>query len=143
MPAPNDACAGAEVLPANTTVVGTTVGAADDFNNTLPNQWYGGSPKCGFTFPGADVVYAYTASASGPVTVTLQPQRGFDAALSVLSACSENRCIESLEAATSDKLTITFEATSGTTYSIVVDSAITATSTTSTTSRGGFLISAE
>ncbi len=114
-PASNESCANAAPLTVNTTVTGSTVGAADHINNT----YYTG---CDETMPGPDLLYSFTAPESRFYTVTVNPNAGFDVGLGVLKACSTNQCLASTDGAASGMPeTITFSATQGQTYFIVVD----------------------
>jgi len=141
VPAVNEVCAGAIALTANTSTPGTTLGAVSNYDDS-PNAWYTGAAGCTLTGGGADVVYTYTATVTGPATVTVNPQRGFDAAVAVLSSCVQNACIDTEDTGgTSEVDSLTFNATLGTTYTIIVDHF--STSTTSTTRAGGFVISVQ
>jgi hypothetical protein len=76
-------------------------------------------------FPGADVVYSYAAPSSGTVTVTVQPQPGFDVGLGLLQPCAPNNCLQTMDRrGDGAPETLTFQATAGNTYYIVVDSAV-------------------
>lgn len=140
VPAPNDSCAKAQALSANTSVGGTTLGAANDHDDS--SAWFTGAANCTDTFDGAEVVYAYTAASSGPLTVNLQPQPGFDPGLAVLAGCQVNSCVVTTDQGLGgDPERVTFLATAGTTYYFVVDSSYGATTASSQHARGRFVIS--
>lgn len=139
-PPANDGCAAALSLPANTSVAGTTLGAADDLKKGMAIDWYGGSPACSAQFPGGDVVYRYVAGRDGPVRVTVQPQRGFDPGLAVISACAPSSCVATTDrAGPSDAETLVFDAVTGQAYFVVVDSF----TAFGGAGRGGFLLSVQ
>ncbi len=138
-PAANDSCASTAELANNMSVAGSTLGAADDLSSTGVGTWYT-STTCNELFPGADVVYRYTATATGTVRVTVTPQRGYDVSVALLSSCAQNACV-----ATEDRHlagepeVLTFPATQGTTYFLAVDSYYPGTAGYPN-SRGGFVI---
>lgn len=136
----NDTCAGAVPLTANVSVPGTTLGAAPDYSSS--NIYTGGS--CTSSLSGPEVVYTYTSTTAGPVTVAVQPQRGFDVGLAVMSACTATSCIATADPNNNgDQEVITFTATANTTYFIFVDSFSTAAGGNSPNPRsvGGFIVS--
>jgi hypothetical protein len=134
VPHPNDSCAAPATLPANTSVPGTTLGATDDMNG----WWYTGCT--GGSLGGQDVVFAYTASVTGPVKAYVRPQRDFDLALGVLSACAPASCLAfDDQAGVGRPASVTFNASAGATYYLVVDHWDSATFSHSWA--GGFIIS--
>jgi hypothetical protein len=138
--AANDTCAGAIALTSNTSVAGTTLGAANDYTST--NTYTGGA--CTASFPGSELVYTYTSTTAGQVTVVVRPQRGFDVGLAVTSACAAGSCIATSELNNNgDQETITFTATASTTYFIFVDSFTNPAGGNSSNPRspGGFILS--
>jgi hypothetical protein len=65
VPPTNDTCANPTVLPASTTVMGSTLAGANDFAGPL-------SAACtGLAVPGLDVVYSFTPAATGSYLVTV------------------------------------------------------------------------
>jgi hypothetical protein len=145
-PEPNDTCAGAAPLSPNTSVPGTTLGGNDDYD--LFNGYYQSDADAGFQcqyavvsgqadMTGADVVYSYAATATGPVTVLVEPELGFDVAVGVLNACAPGACIAWTHAAFEGGAEqVTFQAVAGATYYLLVDGPTAASDT-----RGGFGIS--
>lgn len=75
-PASNETCATAPLIGAGTSS-GTTTGAAHDYG--------GGASPCGID-PGADVAYAIDIPARNLATVTVSPQSGFDASITLVNA---------------------------------------------------------
>ncbi len=132
VPAPNDLCATAVTLPPNVSVSGSTLAAANDLDPAP-------SLKCG-SYPGADVVYKYTAPSTGVATITAISQRGFDVGVYVLdAACAPATCIADRDQAFGGGTEVlTFNATAGLAYYVVVDYFLT---DTSGASRGGFVVS--
>ena len=57
--------------------------------------WIVTGGSCGDTLDGADVVYSFTTTTAGPVTVRANPQRGYNLDLAVVSACTASSCIDS------------------------------------------------
>jgi len=76
----------------------------------------------GFNYAGPEYAYEFTAPSSGPVTVTLS---GLTADLDLLilggPACDPDTCLEASASGGTTDEQITFMATAGTTYFIVVD----------------------
>ncbi len=135
VPHPYDACAGASPLPTNTPVQGTTLGAGNDF--TLAAGHYtnaAGTNLSSFSFAGMDVVYAWTAPATGTATVTLIPDPNYDPGFVVMSACAPDSAVAYADVGGSGRPdTASFEAQQGTTYYVVVDYF-----SSTTTAVGGF-----
>ncbi len=108
----NDVCSMPATMTAGQTVSGTTVGASNDFN-------------CGFSWPGPDVVYSFTPSASGAFVAQLGGAGGdggfpFGLAPTIYQGVCDGGCLNgnfnfgfTAEA--------TFRGTAGTPYFIVVD----------------------
>jgi hypothetical protein len=137
VPHPQDSCSGAQPLPANTTVAGTTLGASNSFE--LATGWYTGCTTA--TMGGPDVVYAYTAPSTGLATAYLRPQRGYTAALSVHSACAPTSCAAFVGPTTvSQPGLLFFNTVAGNTYYLIVDNTGLPTSTLGTRA-GGFHLS--
>lgn len=116
---PNDTCATATPLllsigTTDNSVMDHTKLANDDFNNL-----------CGRVnaFAGKDLVYAFTAPATATVTLTLWADSTFDPGLAVLTGtCGATACLSSVDsAARGGTETLSFNATAGTTYYVVVD----------------------
>ncbi len=129
----NDLCSAAAVLQANVSTPGSTLAANDDLDSN-------NGTTCVDAFPGRDVVYVYTPTTSGPVTVTVVPERGFDPGIAVLTSCLPSSCIASADVVSSSQPeSVTFNATAGTPYYLVVDSY----SASGRTFRGGFVISVQ
>lgn len=125
LPPANDSCAGALVAvpPGPTGVTGDTTGARDDYSSSSTPATY--AAACGGQFfSGRDVVYQFTAAATGSVTATVTPQAGFDPALLLLlPLCGPGACVRASDAAgPGGAEALTFSATSGQTYFLVVDS---------------------
>ncbi len=107
----HDTCAGAIPIRSNGSYTGTTVGRT--------SNWTGLS--CQTSTSGADVVYALTARASG--TITLEScGPGFDTVLAVGTTCGTwtTACDDDGAACTLGSR-LSFPATAGTTYYILVD----------------------
>jgi hypothetical protein len=140
-PAANETCSAPQVLPTNYAVPGSTLAASNQMDSLGTNTWYDGS-GCNVGLPGPEVVYAWTAPASGQATARVAPQLGFDAALVLLSACAPSSCLQVMDQGdVSTGETIAFSAVAGKTYFFAVDSYT--NSTTSRANRGAFLISVE
>ena len=123
-PRPNDTCAGAIALPLNASVSGSTLGATNDYHgaNKADGGFYTGATACGNGLPGGDVVYSFTTTVAGTYTVRVQPERGFDPGLALLSQCSAGHCLDTVQAGGVNAAeTISFAATAVTTYFVVVD----------------------
>jgi hypothetical protein len=137
-PPANDSCANPAVLPLNTTVFGTTLGALPDYQGNTAGNLYTGTPSCNDTFPGREVVYQFTTTTAGQYTLRLSPERGSDTGLALLSACTNNSCLVTEDPGFAGEVDlIGFTATATTTYFVVVDSY----SNSSNSSHGGFLLS--
>lgn len=143
-PASNEACQSAQTIAENTSVSGTTLAAANDHSNntTTLQNWYrgpdGGAGGCTSStsyFVGPDVAYAFVATADGPVTATVTPQRGVSLGLAALAQCAQNACIDYDYSSTSGA-DVTFDTVAGETYYLIVDG-----SSDTATYRGGFVLS--
>jgi hypothetical protein len=140
-PPANESCAAPQTLPTNTAVPGTTLAASNQMDSLGANTWYDGN-GCNVGLPGPEVVYAWTAPASGPAVARVAPQLGYDAALALLSACAPSSCLQVVDQGdVSTGETLSFNAVAGKTYFLAVDSYT--NSTTSRANRGAFLISVE
>lgn len=140
-PAPNESCAAPQALATNATRAGSTLAASNHLDSLGANTWYDGA-GCNVGLPGPDVVYQWTAGASGPAAVRVAPQLGYDVAVSLLSACAPSSCLavqDSGDASAGE--TLAFTAVAGKTYFFAVDSYT--GSATSRANRGGFVISVE
>lgn len=144
-PPANDACPNAAVLPVNTSLAGSTLGAGNHFSGTgAATGWYAGNTACGSTLPltGADVVYRFTTASAGRHVVRVQPERGFNPALGLTRQCARNTCIDTVDSAGENMgEQISFVATAGTTYFVTVDSSSDLASNGA--ARGGFVVSVQ
>ncbi|MBX7115794.1 MAG: hypothetical protein K1X64_15810 [Myxococcaceae bacterium] len=117
--AANETCAAAQTLPLNTSVTGDTVMAVDDVRGAQ-DSYEGCATPYDFTAP--DLVYAFTATTAGKYVVTLLPEAGYDATVSVLAGCGNASCLgvadNTLEGVAE---TVTVTAAAGATYYVVVD----------------------
>jgi hypothetical protein len=139
-PPPNDACGAPAVLPLDTTVMGSTLGAANHFSGNGAGGFYSGNSACGNPLPGADVVYAVQTPAAGMYTVRVQPERGFNAAVGVTTACAAGACRDTVDSAGENLAEVlTFTAAAGATYYVTVDSSSDLPSNGA--ARGGFGVS--
>ncbi|MBE2248709.1 MAG: hypothetical protein IAE78_04100 [Myxococcus sp.] len=122
-PPSNDTCAAPIAVPLGATgVSGDTTGARDDYSIGSQPRY---APACGNVFmSGRDVVYSFTAPASGTFTATVEPQGAFDPALQQLNGgCSAAQCVRSANTAgPGGAEAIVFAATTGQTIFFVVDS---------------------
>jgi hypothetical protein len=139
----NDTCAGALPLPFNTSVPGTNLGAAADYSRS--NIITGGT-SCSHALDGADVVYTFTTTTAGPVTVRADPQRGYNLDLAVMAnSCAAGNCVATVDPTSAgDPAIITFNATANTTYYVIVDawsSSAGGNNVSNPTGRGGFVLS--
>lgn len=141
---PNDTCAGAIPVTANTSIVGSTTGAINDYTST---NMYSGNTLCGNTLSGPEVVYSYTAATTGPVVVRVLPERTTDLGLAVVqNACAPMNCVDTEENNfNGDPETVSFAATAGTTYFIFVDSFSNSAggNTSNPSGQGGFILSVQ
>ena len=107
----NDLCSGALPIACGATVNGTTVGATVD-NVT------GGTCGTGITAPG--VWYSFTSPANGDATVSLCGS-SYDTKISVFSgSCASLTCVGGNDDFCSLQSQLTFSATAGTTYYVLV-----------------------
>lgn len=120
-PPANDACASPTVVTLGPTGVQGDTSAATDSYSALTY-----STACRRLFLDArDLVYQYTASATGTVTATVSPEAGFNPALLLLEpACSPAQCVRLVDAAGAGvPESFSFPVSAGQTYYLVVDSA--------------------
>lgn len=142
-PPANDACPNATMLPLNTSLAGSTLGAGNHFSGTgALTGFYAGSTACSNALTGADVVYRFTAASAGTHVVRVQPERGFNPALGLTRMCARATCIDTADSA-GENLSeqISFVATAGTTYFVTVDSS--SDVATNGAARGGFVVSVQ
>jgi hypothetical protein len=121
-PPANESCAAPQMVAVPSSTMGDSSGAADDVGANI-------AVACdlnGTGFPGADLVYSFTAAATAMVNVTVTPDMTWDPALYVLPTTCMNdasNCTYGADVnATGMPETIMLPATAGTTYFIVVDS---------------------
>ncbi len=119
-PAPaNEVCASAQQLTGlSGAVQGDTSGARDDYSMSRQNVCTRDNTT------GPDAVYSIAVSAGVPVTFTLEPAEGWDAALYLLSSCEgnvESSCLAGQDGALTETLRYT-PAQTGLLY-VVVDGA--------------------
>ncbi len=118
-PPSNDTCsAPMAVLAGPTGVTGDTSGATDTYSALT----YSAACRRSF-FDARDLVYQYTATATGTVTATLSPEATFDAALLLLQpTCGAAQCVRFADAAGAGvPESFSFSVTQGQTYFLVVD----------------------
>ena len=139
----NDTCAGAPLLPLDTSVAGSTLGAASDYRDALfDGGFYFGSPQCLEALPGADVVYRFTTAAAGTYAVRVMPDRFFDPGVVVMRGCQAGTCQVAADLGlTGDPEVVLLNAGAGETYWVFVDGF--ADGPSSGTARGGFVISVD
>jgi hypothetical protein len=136
LPPINDDCLNAIPLTPSVAVTGDTTDAT---------HLHGEGPvsavcaaMSSFTPKGPELVYSYTPTASGPFTVTVTPNTGYDTLLWITQGVCGGTgadCILNADAAGSGSVeTLTGQGVAGTTYYIFVDSY----SATSSTRFGGF-----
>ena len=107
----NDTCTSPSPIAANGRYIGTTAGRANNY-----------TPSCGIS-SAPDVVYAITARTTGTITVSTCGS-SYDTILSVGTTCGgSTSCDDDTGAGACGELTsvISFAATAGTTYYVVVD----------------------
>ena len=120
LPPANDTCAAPVAVVAGPTgVSGDTTTATDNYSAL------GYSAACrgrGF-FDARDLVYQYTATATGTVTATVSPEASFDAALLLLQpTCGAAQCVRFADGAGAGvPEAFSFAVTQGQTYFLVVD----------------------
>lgn len=123
LPPANDTCAGAATLTVGGPAVsGDTTQAADDYSSSSAPPY---SSACSnWSFSGNDLVYQFTATATGAVNAMLVPSASFDGALLLLgSTCGAASCsgyADSALAGGTETLGISVNA--GATYYLAVDS---------------------
>ena len=137
----NDTCPGAIPIVANTSYSGTTLSANPDYDDA--NAFSGGNCSNGDKLPGVDVVYSFTATTTGPLTVNVSPVRNFDVGVAVMAGNSNaGSCVDTRDIGfESDPEDLTFQATAGTTYYFVVDSYYNLNPVVAAYARGGFILS--
>ena len=121
LPPANDACSAPTPVPAGPLgVTGDTSGATDNYSALT----YSAACRRSF-FDGRDLVYQYTATATGSVTATVSPEATFDAALLLLQpTCGAAQCVRFADAGGPGvPEAFSFAVTAGQTYFLVVDSA--------------------
>ncbi|MDP2273592.1 MAG: hypothetical protein Q8K32_22825 [Archangium sp.] len=119
VPPANDTCAApTAVLAGPTGVTGDTSGATDNYSALT----YSAACRRSF-FDARDLVYQYTATATGTVTATVSPEATFDAALLLLQpTCGAAQCVRFADAAGAGvPESFAFSVTQGQTYFLVVD----------------------
>jgi hypothetical protein len=123
-PATNDTCLTAQNVPGGAVgVTGNTSNATNDYSSTSVPAY---SPACtpaGSPMDGKDVVYQYTATATGPVTARVVPAGNFDVALLLLQpTCGAASCTDLADVGPGGAPEqLTFNVVSGQTYFLVVD----------------------
>ena len=125
-PPPNDTCQTAVVLTLGTPVTGSTVGAANDYDNGLQT-----ATCTGFSQPGADVAYRVALTAGTEYTFLLSGlDANYDGSLSLIrqgapAVCDADpiACRAGSDAGfNGDDETFTFTPTVNGTYQVIVDS---------------------
>lgn len=120
-PPGNDGCGAPLAVPLGATgVQGDTTAATDSYSSLSY------ATACRRLFlDGRDLVYAYTASATGTVTATVTPEATFNPALLLLQpTCAPAQCVRLVDAAGAGvPESFSFPVTMGQTYYLVVDSA--------------------
>jgi hypothetical protein len=88
-----------------------------------------------------DVVYAFTAVATGRATAVLSPEPTFQTELVVLEACRVNSCLQqAVGSGAGAPISLDFTTVAGRTYYLVVDSELLAAPPPDPSSRGGFTL---
>lgn len=119
LPPSNDRCQAPVALSHGTPVMGDTTAALDDLSSlTYPQACRRG------LLDGRDVVYAYTATATGNVTAVVTPEAGFNPTLLLLQGgCSAAQCVRLADGQGAGvPESFSFPVTAGSTYYLVVDS---------------------
>ena len=119
LPPSNDTCsAPMAVLAGPAGVTGDTSGATDTYSALN----YSAACRRSF-FDARDLVYQYTATATGTVTATVSPEATFDAALLLLQpSCGGAQCVRFADGAGAGvPEAFSFAVTQGQTYFLVVD----------------------
>ena len=116
LPPGNDTCAAPVAVLAGPT--GDTSGATDTYSALT----YSAACRRSF-FDGRDLVYQYTATATGTVIATVAPEANFDAALLLLQpTCGAAQCVRFADAAGAGvPESFVFSVSRGQTYYLVVD----------------------
>ncbi|MBX3396098.1 MAG: hypothetical protein KF841_12100 [Phycisphaerae bacterium] len=114
----NDTCATATPIVCGAFVAGSTVGASNDYNPTAAGC-------TGFAATGPDVVYSFTAASDALVSVLMDTSPEFDASLYVVTNCADvlGSCVAGADdnvVAPGDE-SLSFVASTGTTYYIICD----------------------
>lgn len=120
-PPTNDGCGAPMALPLGPTGVQGDTSVATDSYSALSY-----STACRRLFLDArDLVYAFTATTTGTVTATVNPESGFNPALLLLEpTCNPAQCVRLVDAAgIGVPESFSFPVTMGQTYWLVVDSA--------------------
>jgi hypothetical protein len=125
-PPANDTCAAAIPLVIGTPVMGSTAGAARNYNMGLE-----GATCTGFAQPGPDVVYSLALTANQTVTVTLSNTAPtYDGSIALLGpgaaticdAAPITTCVKGADATfDGQNETFTYTATTAGTYFVIVD----------------------
>ena len=121
LPPSNDTCnAPTAVLAGPTGVMGDTSVASNDYSALN----YSAACRRSF-FDARDLVYQYTATATGSVTAVVSPEGSFDAALLLLQpTCGAAQCVRFSDSGGAGvPESFSFSVTQGQTYFLVVDSA--------------------
>lgn len=121
LPPANDTCAApAVVLAGPTGITGDTSGATDNYSALT---YSAACRRSSSFFDARDLVYQYTATATGTVTATVSPEASFDAALLLLEpTCGAAQCVRFADAAGAGvPEAFSFAVTQGQTYFLVVD----------------------
>ncbi|MBX7097373.1 MAG: hypothetical protein K1X89_06665 [Myxococcaceae bacterium] len=122
----NDECPAAIPLSANATYQGSTLGATNSLGE-FANSYASGACQTSGSQGGPDVFFSFTAASTGPATVTVQPERGVDVAVAVLSTCAGSSCLGIADGfgvgpqSQAQAETVTFQASQGASYVVVVD----------------------
>jgi hypothetical protein len=120
-PPSNDTCSAPTPVTAGPTgVMGDTSGATNDYSSLT----YSAACRRSF-FDARDLVYQYTATATGSVTAAVSPEATFDAALLLLQpTCGAAQCVRFSDSGGAGvPESFSFSVTQGQTYFLVVDSA--------------------
>ncbi len=128
-PAPNDRCESAQTVAPNSSLVGTTLGALNDYEgnpNTPANPGVYTGANCTTFLRGSDVAYKFTAEQSGLAAVRAMPDQAYNLGLAVFSeTCGAGACIGVSDQSVLDigePESVIFPIVAGRTYFIVVDS---------------------
>lgn len=119
---PNDACASAAPIQLSTAMTDNSVLETTQLST---NDFASMATACGSAtrYNGRDLVYSFTAAASGTVTANIIPASNFDPVIAVMvGGCGSTYCTAAADVgASGGPETLSFSVTAGQTYYLVVD----------------------